>query len=152
MEIKFYQCSDDKRVISKTLGTAITKSSCQLIEPTDMLNPSFTIDIDTSLYAYNYVYIAYFGRYYYIENITVLDGVRMVVSCAVDVLMSFATQIKDCTVNSRRNEKNYNMYLPDDRPVETRYIRYSQKFPHSFEDETPSYILITVGNGQTNLT
>ena len=151
MDINFYQNTNDKRVISKTLGTATTKAGCQLIEPTDILNPSFTIDIDTSLYAYNYVYIAYFGRYYYIDNITVLDGVRMLVTCSVDVLMSFATQIKNCTVNSRRNEKNYNMYLPDDRPVETRYIRYSQKFPHSFTDETPSYVLITVGNGQTNL-
>lgn len=152
MEIKFYQVSDDKRVISKTLGTAKTLSSCQLIEPSSVINPSFTIDIDTSIYAYNYVYIAYFGRYYYINDITVIDGARMVVTCDVDVLMSYATQIKACTVNTRRNENNYDMYLPDDRPVESRMIRYSVKFPHSFSDESNSYVLITVGNGSVNLT
>lgn len=151
MEIKFYQMTNDKRVMSKTLGTATTKSSCQLIEPCNILTPSFTIDIDTTLYAYNYVYIAYFGRYYYIDNITVLDGARMVVDCSVDVLMSFGSQIKECTINTRRNENNYDMYLPDDRPVESRTIRYSVKFPHSFDDETSSYVLITVGNGDTNL-
>ena len=152
MQIKFYKVTDDKRVIDKTLGTAKTKSSCQLIEPSSVINPSFTIDIDTSIYSYNYVYIAYFGRYYYINDITVIDGARMLVTCNVDVLKSFATPIKSCTVNTRRNENNYDMYLPDDRPVESRMIRYSQKFPHSFDDESDSYILITVGNGDTNLT
>ena len=152
MEIKFYQMSDDKRVIDKSLGTAKTLSTCQLIEPSSVINPSFTIDVDTSLYAYNYVYIAYFGRYYYINDITVIDGARMLVTCSVDVLKSFATQIKACTVNTRRNENNYDMYLPDDRPVESRMIRYSVKFPHSFNDESNSYVLITVGNGSVNLT
>ena len=118
MQIKFYKVTDDKRVIDKTLGTAKTKSSCQLIEPSSVINPSFTIDIDTSIYSYNYVYIAYFGRYYYINDITVIDGARMLVTCNVDVLKSFATPIKSCTVNTRRNENNYDMYLPDDRPVE----------------------------------
>lgn len=151
MQIKFYKMSDDKRVIDKTLGTAKTKSSCQLIEPSSITNPSFTIAIDTTLYNYNYVYIAYFGRYYYIDDITVLDGARMMVTCSVDVLKSFATQIKNCTVNSRRNEKNYDMYLPDDRPVESRYIKYSKKFGTSFSDFTPSYVLITVGNGDVDL-
>lgn len=152
MEIKFYQMTNDKRVIDKTLGTAKTLSSCQLIEPSSVINPSFTIDTDTSIYSYNYVYIAYFGRYYYINDITVIDGTRMLVNCSVDVLKSFAGQIKNCTVNTRRNENNYDMYLPDDRPVESRMIRYSVKFPHSFNDESDSYVLITVGNGSVNLT
>lgn len=151
MEIKFYQNTDDKRVINKTLGTAKTLSSCQLINESSMINPVIEIDIDTSLYAYNYAYIAYFGRYYYITNITVLDGARMRITMAVDVLMSFATQILSCTVNSRRNENNYDMYLPDDRPIESRYIRYSKNFSSSFDDFTSSFILITVGNGAINL-
>ena len=151
MDINFYQMTNDKRVIDKTLGTARTKTGCQLVEPCNMLNPSFTIDIDTTLYTYNYVYIAYYGRYYYIDDITVIDGARMIVSCSVDVLKSFSASIKNCAVTSRRNENNYDMYLPDDIPIESRYIRYSKKFDKSFEDFTPSYILITVGNGAVNL-
>lgn len=151
MEIKFYQNTDDKRVINKTLGTAKTLSSCQLIDESSIINPVIEIDIDTSLYAYNYAYIAYFGRYYYITNITVLDGTRMRINMAVDVLKSFESQIKECYVNSRRNENSFDMYLPDDRTIESRFIRYSQKFPHSFDDESASYILITVGNGDVNL-
>ena len=82
---------------------------------------------------------------------TAIDGERMSIKCHVDPLMSFKTQILNCDVNSRKNENNYDMYLPDDRPVESRYIRYSKKFNHSFEDFTPSYVLITVGNGAITL-
>lgn len=81
-----------------------------------------------------------------------IDGQRMQIKCHVDVLMSFKDQIMACKVNSRTNQNNYNMYLPDDRPIESRYIRYSKKFPTSFNDFNNSYILITVGNGATNLT
>lgn len=151
MEVKFYQNTYDKRVINKTLGTAKTLSSCQLIDESSIINPVIEIDIDTALYGYNYAYIVYFGRYYYIDNITVIDGSRMRINMTVDVLMSFSSQILACNVNSRRNENNYDMYLPDDRMIESRYIKYSKKFPTSFDDFTPSYILITVGNGDLNL-
>ena len=43
------------------------------------------------------------------------------------------------------------MYLPDDRAVESRYIRYSQKFGVSFDDFEKAYVLITVGNGAMDL-
>lgn len=151
MNIDFYVNTDDKRVINKTLGVAKTLTNCQLINESSVINPIIEIDIDPTLYGYNYAYIAYFGRYYYITDITVIDGARMRVNLSVDVLKSFASQILNCNVNSRHNENNFDMYLPDDRPIESRYIKYSKKFPHSFDELTPSYILITVGNGQTNL-
>lgn len=151
MNIDFYKNTNDKRVINKTLGTPTTLSNCELIDESSIINPSFTIDNNPAIYDYNYVYIPYFGRYYYITDITVLNGEQMRVNCSVDVLKSHATEILNCTVNSRCTENNFDMYLPDDRPIESRYIRYSKKFDKSFEDLTPSYILITVGNGSLNL-
>ena len=151
MNIDFYVNTDDKRVINKTLGVAKTLTNCQLINESSVINPIIEIDIDPTLYGYNYAYIAYFGRYYYITDITVIDGARMRVNLSVDVLKSFASQILACNVNSRRNQASYDMYLPDDRPVESRYIKYSKEFPVSFKDYKPAYILITVGNGDINL-
>lgn len=151
MNIDLYKCTDDKRVINKTLGTAKTLSNCELNDESSIINPSFIIDNDATVYDYNYVYIAYFGRYYYITDITVINGQQMLIKCAVDVLKSHASEILNCDVISRRNQNNYDMYLPDDLPIESRYIRYSKNFGASFEDFTPSYILITVGNGAINL-
>lgn len=151
MEIDFYQNTSDKRVMNKTIGTAVTFSNCELIEPCGVLNPTFTIDRNESLYMYNYVYIPKYSRYYFIDEIIVNDGISMIVKCSVDPLMSWKTQLLNCDINSRCNENNYDMYLPDNRPIESRYIRYSKKFSKSFEDFTPSYILITVGNGDMPL-
>lgn len=151
MDITFYQNVSDKRVINKTLNIAYVRTGCELIDETSIINPIFTVDMNAGLYQYNYVYIPYFNRYYFIDDITVIDGTRLMVKCTIDVLMSYASQILECEINSRRNEKSYDMYLPDDRTIESRYIRYSVKFPHSFKDETGSYVLITVGNGDVNL-
>jgi len=152
MDIKFYQNTSDKRVINKVLNNEYALTGCELIEPSSAIDPEIIISRTPGLYQYNYCYIPYFSRYYYITDMVDIDGARMKIKLHVDVLMSFATQILACNVNSRRNEKAFDLYLPDDRPVESRYIKFSKNFPHSFNDETGSYILITVGNGQTNLT
>lgn len=151
MQINFYQCKSDKRVINKTLDLQFTLPNCGLIEPSSAINPEFTITKTPGLYQYNYVYIPYFSRYYYITDMIDLDGNAMKIKCHVDVLMSFKDQILECDINSRRTENSYDMYLPDNRTIESRYIRYSKKFPHSFKDERASYVLITVGNGDVNL-
>lgn len=151
MDIYFYQNASDKRVINKTLNIEYTLSGCQLATPTSATDPEVIIDMTEGLYQYNYCYIPYFSRYYYITDMVELDGVRMSIKCHVDPLMSFKAEILNCNVNSRTNENSFDMYLPDDRPVETRYIRYSKKFGVSFDDFENSYVLITVGNGASDL-
>lgn len=151
MDIKFYQNVSDKRVINKTLNIEYALTGCELIEPSSAIDPEFIITRTPGLYQYNYVYIPYFSRYYYITDMIDVDGQQMKIKCHVDVLMSFKNQILNCDVNSRQNENNYDMYLPDDRPIESRYIRYSKNFPVSFNDMSSSYILITVGNGAISL-
>lgn len=150
MQVTFYQNASDKRVINKTLNIAYTLADCQLTD-SSAIDPVIRITMTPGLYQYNYCYIPYFSRYYYITDMSVVDGAEMLIKLHVDVLMSFSTQILNCDVNSRTNEHNYDMYLPDDRPIESRYIRYSKKFPVSFDDFTSSYILITVGNGDISL-
>lgn len=152
MQINFYKCADDKRVINKTLTNIKTFTNCEIEDVTSIINPTITISLDNALYSYNYVYIPYFGRYYYIDDITALDGQRLLIKCSIDVLKTYASGILNCDIISRRNENNSDKYLPDDRPIESRYIRYSKKFNKSFDDFTSSYILITVGNGAINLT
>ena len=152
MIINIYSTADDKRVIDKTLTLVMENASCQLVEGCSALDPVVKLSMNAAVYTANYMYIPYFGRYYYITNIEVIEGNVLRISGHVDVLKTYSSQLKNCPINTRRNENNYDMYLPDDRPVEARYIRYSKKFPTSFESFTSSYILITVGNGTIPLT
>ena len=152
MIINIYSTADDKRVIDKTLTLVMENASCQLVEGCSALDPVVKLSMNAAVYTANYMYIPYFGRYYYITNIEVIEGNVLRISGHVDVLKTYSSQLKNCTINTRRNENNYDMYLPDDRPVESRYIRYSKDFPTSFNDYRGSYILITVGNGTIPLT
>lgn len=151
MTITIYTTSDDRRVIDKTLTTVSENLNCQLVEGCSAIDPVITLAMNTSILTANYMYIPYFGRYYYIENIEVDEGNVIRITGHVDVLKTYSTELKNCYVNSRKNQNSYDMYLPDDRAIESRYIRYSTKFPTSFDDFTSSYILITVGNGAVNL-
>lgn len=151
MVINIYSTADDKRVIDKNINLIMENLSCQLVEDCSALDPVITLSMNSAVYTANYMYIPYFGRYYYITNIEVIEGNVLRITGHVDVLKTYSSQIKACAVNSRKNQNNYDMYLPDDRAIESRYIRYSKKFNRSFEDFTSSYILVTVGNGAVNL-
>lgn len=151
MIINIYNTADDNRVINKTLTLVMENASCQLVEGCSALDPVVKLSMNAAVYTANYMYIPYFGRYYYITNIEVIEGNVLRVSGHVDVLKTYSSALLNCNINSRKNQNRYDLYLPDDRAVESRYIKYSKNFPHSFDDERGSYILITVGNGQTNL-
>ena len=151
MVINIYNTSDDKRVKDKTLTAVMENATCQLVEGCSALDPVVKLSMNAAVLTANYMYIPYFGRYYYINNIEVIEGNILRISGHVDVLMTYSSQLNGCYINSRKNQNNYDMYLPDDRPVESRYIRYSEKFPVSFDDFDSSYILITVGNGTVPL-
>ena len=151
MTITIYATADDKRVINKTLTAVSENLNCQLVEGCSAIDPVITLAMNTSIYTANYMYIPYFGRYYYITNIEVEEGNILKITGHVDVLKTYSSALLNCNINSRKNQNMYDLYLPDDRAVESRYIKYSKNFPHSFNEETGSYILITVGNGQTNL-
>lgn len=61
----------------------------------------------------NYLYIAEFGRYYYITNIISTNTGLWELHCHVDVLMSYADAIREQTAIVARQEAQYNMYLDD---------------------------------------
>ena len=92
VSVTFYNCGDDKRVMSKTLTTGIT-ATAELYDPTSVISPRLRVDYNASLLNYNYMYIAQFGRYYFITNVTTDSGGALIIEGAVDVLQTYKTQI-----------------------------------------------------------
>lgn len=103
--------SDDRLQLTKSFsGTNIT---VQLKDPCDILNPVFIISYNKAYVTANYLYCPDFNRYYFINNIQLLTGHRMEISCSVDVLMSYNSQIKSLTCNVVRQELKQDKYLAD---------------------------------------
>lgn len=120
MQIILYQNKSDKRALTKTLENALTVGNVLLLDGNDSILTPKLILSGVNVANYNYVYIPDFGRYYFITSIDVVDTRRYRISCDVDVLMSFADDIKNLSVISTHAQTNFNRYLPDNIPVSAR--------------------------------
>lgn len=150
MTIVFYKIYDDRRVVNKTTNnttkivelTGIFKQDC------DVKAPVVEVAYDVRLMAANYMYISDFGRYYFISP-PVLSAQRMIITGEVDVLKSFATDIKKLScVIARQQDPEYhsNRYLPDPmfRALQPKDI-LTFNFPQSF-DSNGSFVLAVGGH------
>jgi hypothetical protein len=110
LEVTIYNNSSSNNTVSKSI-TAIKTMTCQGYKDCNLVNPQILIDYDTVLFSANYMYIPLFNRYYYITDITSINGRQILVSGHTDVLMSFPVRSLSGVV--ARNENAYNLYLQD---------------------------------------
>lgn len=136
MTIKFYENLSDKNHVDKVItqvGTDITgtlRDDCSIINPVLQLENFSGLDLTRV----NYAYIVEFGRYYYINNIT-LKNKLYEISMHVDVLMSYKNSIRTNTAVVSRQENHYNLYLQDG-VFKTEAFPHIQivQFPDGFSD------------------
>ena len=144
MIVTFYKTKDPVEVLNKTL-TDSSERTGNLIDPCDVLNPVITFNFNPV--AYNYAYIQVFGRYYYADKPTVLNGGIWQVSFHVDPLMSWKTDIRKSPCIAAKSNSTYNLYLND--PNYKCYqddIILMHKFSGGFSSQDPSYVLSLFGD------
>jgi len=103
---------------------------------TSIINPVFLIECDLSEVAdCNYITVPSFNRSYFVTNIVSVRNNLVSFTCHVDVLSSFATQIKANRGIVRRaeNKEQYNLYINDGSLVSYQdpYI-LTEPFPNGF--------------------
>ena len=148
MQIKLYKTTDGNTVLDKTLTAEKTISSVDIVEPCNVLAPSFILCYDSN--ALNYNYCSAFGRYYFITSFKVLTGGRCVISCAVDVLKTYAKQIKACKGVCIRSESIGKTFIVDNKyPIDDtkKYVELVN-YPDTPFTRTPTnpFILTTIGS------
>ena len=112
-DINLYQSSAEVNRVDKTdFLTGVGTLSGVLREECSIIAPSITFK-QTTVPVFNYVYIAAFGRYYYVTGITSVskDIWRMSLSC--DVLMTWKDDIRALTAIIARQENSFNPLLLD---------------------------------------
>lgn len=156
MTIYLYKISDDKRKLTKNLGqawqiTGTMRSIIDVIDPVIQIEHTQTAQIDIT--KYNYIYIPDFNRYYFINDISADTDKLWSIKCHVDVLMSFADELKTVNVIASRNSNVINYYLNDsDVPLNA----YSNVATFIFDGgesfrtdiDTP-YVLVAAGKDYT---
>lgn len=145
MVIKLYKTSSPRKKLVKDLTDGITLVGT-LRAQSSLMSPTFTVQ-DISVVGYNYCYIPDFGRWYYINGIDALRANLYELSLGIDVLMTYAAEIRQNYAIVDKVESlgaAYN-YINDGSWVNTNRMKQSIiNFATGFND-TGEFILITAG-------
>lgn len=106
--------NSEREALTKSLTTLETLTG-SLRNQSSIIDPVIEVTGITSgtVTACNYAHIPEFGRYYFVKNITSIRTNVWVISCHVDVLQTYTTQIKAQTAVIKRQENLWNLYLDD---------------------------------------
>lgn len=143
--ITLYKVADENNKLNKTLGTGVSYQG-QIVEDTDILNPTLIIESTYNLADYNYAYIDTTGRYYYMHVVMLPDS-RFKLIMNVDVLMSYKDAIKQCNaIISKTEDKRYiNEDIDDGSFINQSGIAMKCDVYANGFIENPVDILVTVG-------
>lgn len=103
--------NSDVNVLNKDITTLMSISGT-LKARTSIINPVIVID-GTLPTDCNYMYISEFGRYYYVNDITSINNDLFEISGHVDVLKTYASQIRASRGIIARQQTNWNLYVDD---------------------------------------
>lgn len=151
MTINIGNCPDDIRVVNKTFNSSISIDA-QIVENTDLLTPQLTISHDLYQNSFNYLYIPHWNRYYYVSDVN-FDSSRTILNCKIDVLKTYANQIKGFTgVLSRSGGLEKATYIPDKMipltgQTETKYI----SFPHIIDTSRGDNIVLITSSPNNSI-
>lgn len=136
MTIKFYKNLSEKNHLDKNItqqGSDVTgtlRENCSIIDPIIKIEAFTSFDITSC----NYAYIAEFGRYYFINNITCV-GNLFELSMHVDVLSTYKEVIRENSAIVSRQEKHYNLYLQDGNMKQYAFPHIQiEQFPSGFSN------------------
>lgn len=145
MEITLYVNNSDKKVVDKSITLVDTLTNCNIKEDTDLSEP--TIIISNRAVNFNYVYIPYLARYYFVLGSSLNKGGLLEVRLKCDTLKSFYTYYSQNQAILARHEYNVNMYLNDSEFIASqKTVTSNYSFSAGFSNEM-KYILTTCGIG-----
>lgn len=146
MVVNFYKNNSPSNQVTKTISASKPNVNCNLKNDCSILSPILLVH-DLGITTCNYAQIPDFGgRYYYITDIITLNEATLEVHLAVDVLMSFKTDILASRAIIARNQNMYNRYVPDPKFTVLSYERIQTKqFPNSFPSNG-KFVLIVAGS------
>ena len=145
MVIKLYKTSSPRKKLVKDLTDGITLVGT-LRAQSSLMSPTFTVQ-DISVVGYNYCYIPDFGRWYYINGIDALRANLYELSLGIDVLMTYAAEIRQNYAIVDKVESlgaAYN-YINDGSWVNTNRMKQSIINFATGCNDTGEFILITAG-------
>lgn len=148
--VKFYQNLSDNRCMDKELIPLGRELTCDVYDTEEVVDPVLTIDnTGFDMANINYCEIPEFGRKYFITSIAPREAKKLDIACHVDVLSTYAEDIRNCPLIAARSTNLPNYYLHDDMRIFNSYV-LNQYIDIGNDIGEPEILnVITVGKGST---
>ena len=145
MTLTLYKNNSEQNAVTKSL-TQIQTMTGTLRNGTSIIDPVILVSDVTDISGVNYCKINEFNRYYFINNIKSLNNNLWELSCHVDVLQSYADEIRAQSGIVERQENYFNLYLNDGNTFQVYQNPQiaTIKFPAGFTD--PCFIIAIAGS------
>lgn len=142
MNIKLLTYSEPKKSVKKSYATlAILTGSMR--DTLNVVDPVFLVQATTEYDKANAVYCEELERYYFITDKNWVRTGILGITCHVDALVTYRTDLLNNAGIISRNEHLFNGYLPDNRQKLFAYDKIQIKaFP---TNNTDTNVLITMG-------
>ena len=143
MNIKLLTYSEPKKSVKKSYSTLATLTG-SMRDILNVVEPDFLVQATTEYDKANALYCEELGRYYFITGKEWIRTGLLAISCHVDALVTYRTDLLNNSGIISRNSNLFNGYLPDNRQKLFAYDKMQIKvFPR--EILTDTNVLITVG-------
>lgn len=143
--VKLQVSDSEKNRLTKTV-TDVLSLDGYLKAKTSIIDPVIVIECDlNTVKNCNYMTVSAFGRSYFINNIVSVSSGLVEFSCHVDVLSSFASQIRANSAIIKKQENDWNLYLNDGTfKVYQNPMVLTKAFPSGFT--TQEFVLAVAGS------
>lgn len=147
-ECTLYKTKSEKTALTKVMETGWKAYEGILINNSNVVDPAIKLQVGADVIAkYNYMVIDDFGRKYFITDITALTTDTCMVTGHVDVLSTYAEDIRSNSGVVGRSANLAHRYMNDDMiKVDSRPHIVTQSFKNGgYFLDTPSIALVVVG-------
>lgn len=109
--LDLYRTSSAVNRINKTINSVKTGIECVIKDTCSIINPRIILKYDPVILNSNYFQL--FSRYYFIDNIELLSGGRVIIYGKLDPLYTYRNQIGVLAVNIDRSSSGNEPYVQD---------------------------------------
>ena len=152
MQITLYQTNSEAARANKNISSIDTVNAVPT-DDLDILAPVVVLDYNTAYLATNYIYIDLFKRFYFITDRAVTIGKRIVITCAVDALMSWVPYMGNNDITVTRSQAAGITKMPDNKlpiiPCEKEITSTVLRSNFFTKTDTNSYLLSVIGGDNT---
>lgn len=107
MNVNFYLYTGRLNELNKVLPTEFT-IDCILKQKSNTINFDLILNKKIDNFNYNYCYIPKLNKYYFINNLSIINNTNILLELKIDVLMSYKNILLETKARIKECDNNYN--------------------------------------------